>query len=86
MIESTVTVKWQHGLHMRPASELAKMCKTLGCQVKISYGESCVDAQSILGLTMLAVPCGATIKIFISGENEKSAHTALNEFFQADFD
>ncbi|MBR3731182.1 MAG: HPr family phosphocarrier protein [Spirochaetales bacterium] len=86
MIESTVTIQWQHGLHMRPASELAKLCKTLDCQVKISYGESCVDAQSVLGLAMLAVPCGATIKIFVSGAAEKEAHTALNEFFQSDFD
>ena len=71
---------------MRPASELAKLCKSLGCQVKISYGESCVDAQSVLGLAMLAVPCGAKVTLFVSGDTEKEAYTALNEFFQTDFD
>lgn len=77
MLEKTVTIQNQSGLHARPAAVLVQEAGRYTCVVKVRKGDKAVDAKSILGVLSLAVSQGQEITIVTDGTDEQQAMDGL---------
>jgi len=80
MIRKIACVKSRFGIHARPSAKIATMASESFPRTEITLidktSQKC-DAKSILGLLMLAVPCGASVTICASGVDEENAANAI---------
>ena len=68
MVKGTITVNNKSGLHLRPASELAKIAGKLTSDITIVAGEKKVNPKSVLILmsAVLFLPSSCEIRIAIN--------------------
>jgi len=78
MIERTVTVVPENGLHARPASQLVEAANSHESQVTIgpADGDS-VNASSMLAVTSLGVETGEEARLTADGPDESAALDAI---------
>lgn len=76
MKKEKVIVKNIEGLHIRPASELAKVTNQFKCDIQITVGERRANAKSILGIMSAGAKANDEIEFACEGEDEE---TAINE-------
>lgn len=74
------------GLHARASAKFVKTAMSFDAEVKVSRDGQCVDAQSIMGLMMLAAGQGSTIEISAEGAEAEAAMEALCKLVAARFD
>lgn len=74
-----------HGLHARPAATIARLVRTTNSSVTFTYKRNTVDAQSILGLLMLAAPQNSWITVSADGPDANDALGKLEEAFRQKF-
>ena len=72
MVKGTITVNNKSGLHLRPASELAKIAGKLTSDITIIAGENKVNPKSVLILMSAGITKGTTIDITCEGPNEEA--------------
>ena len=72
MVKGTITVNNKSGLHLRPASELAKIAGKLTRDITIIAGEKKVNPKSVLILMSAGITKGTTIDITCEGPNEEA--------------
>ena len=72
MVMGTITVNNKSGLHLRPASELAKIAGKLTSDITIIAGEKKVNPKSVLILMSAGITKGTTIDITCEGPNEEA--------------
>ncbi len=72
MVQGTITVNNKSGLHLRPASELAKIAGKLRSEITIVAGEKRVNPKSVLILMSAGITKGTTIDIICEGETEEA--------------
>ena len=77
MIRTEITLTNRLGLHARAASKLVQTAADFDSQVWIERNGRRVNAKSIMGVLLLAAPCGAELVLEVSGEDEKAASQAL---------
>ncbi len=70
---------------MRAANLFANLAGRFPAQVRVSKGEVVVNGKSIMGLMMLAAPCGAEIVIEVEGENEEEAFREISSLVRTGF-
>ncbi len=70
MVEKTITIKNEAGLHMRPAGEFAKVATKCASDVKIIHKEKTINAKSVLNIMAAAIKCGDEITIQCDGASE----------------
>ena len=70
MVEKTLTIKNEAGLHMRPAGEFAKLATKCTTDVKIIHKEKNINAKSVLNIMAAGIKCGDEITIQCDGANE----------------
>lgn len=76
MVEKTVKVSNQTGLHARPAALFVQTAGKFTSSIWIVKGDKRVNAKSIMGLMSLAVSQGTDVIIGAEGEDE---HLAVKE-------
>jgi len=69
------------GLHARAASKLAQLSQKFTAKVTIELNENCADANSIMGLMLLAGAQGKTVKVIASGEDAEQALEEICQLF-----
>jgi phosphotransferase system HPr (HPr) family protein len=74
-----------HGLHARPAAAIVRALYSFSADVAITYRRKTANARSVLGLLMLGVPCGSSIKVKAWGSDADAALKALETLFLARF-
>ncbi len=79
MITKTLTVLNKLGIHARPAAQFVRVASRFQADVTVEKDDESVDGKSIMGLMMLAVGCGAQIKVTADGEDEEATIAALDE-------
>ena len=79
----TYTIKDDLGIHARPAGLLVKTAKNFNSEITIAKDGKSVNALKLLALMGLGVKCGDTITVTVSGEDEESAASAMEEFFKS---
>jgi phosphocarrier protein len=72
-------------MHMRAANLFANLAGRFPAQVRVSKGEVIVNGKSIMGLMMLAAPCGSEIVVEIEGENEEQAFLEISVLVRSGF-
>jgi phosphotransferase system HPr (HPr) family protein len=62
-----VVVPNAQGLHLRPATEFAKLALASGCRVRVVVPDGDADGASVLELAMLGVVQGTRLRITAEG-------------------
>jgi len=65
------------GLHARAASKLVQTASRFDSRVWMSHSEKRVNAKSIMGVLLLAAPCGSELVLETEGEDETAAAEAI---------
>jgi len=80
-----VLVANPQGMHLRPATEFARLAQSTGCSVRVRAGDAEADGASVLELAMMAVGPGTTLVITAEGEGCEAALRLLVELVRNDF-
>ena len=78
-VARTVEVINERGLHARASAKFVKLAGEFDAEVTVTREGHTVDAQSIMGLMMLAAGPGCTIDILAEGAEAQAAVDALSE-------
>ena len=86
MLEQEIVVTNRLGLHARASAKLVQLVQGFKATVwLVSKGRE-VNAQSIMGVMMLAAGLGSTLTIRAEGPDEQAAVTAVAALFERKFD
>jgi phosphocarrier protein len=86
MLERDIVVSNRLGLHARASAKLVQLVSSFKSTVwLISKGRE-VNAQSIMGVMMLAAGMGTSLSVRAEGEDEEAALAAVIELFDRKFD
>ena len=81
-----VEVVNERGLHARASAKFVKTAAAFDAEVRVSRDGTSVDAQSIMGLMMLAAGPGSTLEISAAGPDAETALDALCRLVEERFD
>jgi phosphocarrier protein HPr len=82
LIEKTIVIGNELGLHARVATALVKTMKQHSCQVTLAKDGMEVDARSVLGLLLLAATPGAELMIRAHGPGSLDAVRQISELLE----
>ncbi|MGA0585856.1 HPr family phosphocarrier protein [Dyella sp. KRB-257] len=86
MLEKEIVVSNRLGLHARASAKLVQLVQGFKSTVwLISKGRE-VNAQSIMGVMMLAAGIGTTLTVRTDGPDEQTALDAVIDLFERKFD
>lgn len=86
MVEQEIVVSNRLGLHARAAAKLVQLVGRYSAKVMLLCRGREVNAQSILGVMMLAAGKGTSLIIRADGADEGEALAAVVELFNRRFD
>ena len=86
LIEETVTIINELGLHARPASLLAQTAMKYSSKIELEFDGTRVNGKSIMGVMMLAAPCGSDLKIIVDGDDAGDLLEGIKKLIAAKFD
>lgn len=79
MTRVTLKLANQLGLHARAASKLVQSASKFDCQAWLEFDGRRVNAKSIMGVLLLAAPCGSELALETDGPDEEEAAEAVRE-------
>jgi len=79
-----IVVQLANGLHLRPASLIARVVVNSQCDVTVNNGERTADAKSPLELVGLNAPAGSKLTLESRGEGSADVLEAIIPFFEVD--
>ena len=79
-----IIVSLLDGLHLRPASLVARRVMQSGCQVRIANGEKSADAASVLDLIALEAANGTRLLLESTGTGADEILEAIAPYFETD--
>ncbi|WP_425540073.1 HPr family phosphocarrier protein [Microaceticoccus formicicus] len=82
MVEKTIIVKNETGLHARPAASLVQFVKNFPGSVEIVKDGKVANAKSIFNVMSLGISKNTEIIVRVSGENEEENLEKLVEFIE----
>jgi phosphocarrier protein HPr len=82
----TVEIINERGLHARASAKFVKTAAAFDADVRVSREGASVDAQSIMGLMMLAAGPGSLLEISAEGPEAETALEALCRLVEERFD
>ena len=86
MLEKEIVITNRLGLHARASAKLVQLVQGFKSTVwLISKGRE-VNAQSIMGVMMLAAGLGSPLTVRVDGPDEETALAAVVELFERKFD
>jgi phosphocarrier protein HPr len=81
----SVVVANPNGLHMRPASLIAKLANQYESRIELVRGNERVDGKSMLEIVTLVAEHGTNLTIEASGPDAEAAVESLVELFASKF-
>lgn len=72
-IKKFFIVRNEKGLHTRPAAQLVKCAQIFKSEIYLGYGDSRVDAKSLLSVLTLGIGPNAKLYIEAEGEDARAA-------------
>ena len=85
-VARTVQVCNARGLHARASAKFVKAAAQFDAEVRVAKDGQSVDAQSIMGLMMLAAGPGADLEISAEGPDAAAAVEALSALVECRFE
>jgi len=80
-----VKLENQLGLHARPAARFVQLTSRFNSEIILKRGTDEVNGKSIMGVLMLAAPCGSIITIIARGEDAEMAVDEIEGLFKSGF-
>ena len=79
MIEKTVSISNELGLHARAAARLVRLTSNFSSEIKVGREgqDEQIDAKSILGILLLAAKQGTRLQLRFEGCDEEEAARAV---------
>lgn len=85
MVSSTLKVKNEQGIHMRPAGLIAGVSKKFkGTEITLATADKTVKA-SLMQIMAAGIKCGTDVTISCSGPDEEAALAELVQMFEEGF-
>ena len=84
-VEANVKVKNKLGLHVRPATHIARILQKRKAKVTLTYKGQSVNARSIMSIMILAAPKNAQLKIEVEGSDASATLKDLLSAFHRKF-
>jgi len=88
MVEATITVKHEVGLHARPAAVFAKTAQSFESDItvkNVTRDTQAVNAKSVINLFKIAVSQGHSIHMTANGSDEEDALVTLVGLIEDNF-
>ena len=87
MVEATLAIKNDLGLHARAAARLVRTANRFQSDLRLERidGSASADAKSILNVLMLAASGGTELRAIAEGQDESAALAALSGLFEDGF-
>ena len=85
MTRCDVTIRNRLGLHARAAARFVHVATRFRSHVTVARDEKTMDGKSIMGILLLAAPCGAAIAISADGPDERDAIAELCKLVEGGF-
>jgi phosphotransferase system HPr (HPr) family protein len=82
MLEKTLTVTNEEGLHTRPANKFVKEVKKFDCDVFLKRDSKEAPGKSLVKLMKLGIVQGDEVTLVCDGEDEEAAFEALTALLQ----
>jgi phosphocarrier protein HPr len=86
MIEKTVKIVNNAGLHTRPAATIVKLASKYKCEFFISKDGLNINGKSIIGVMTLAAEMDSELLLTFEGDDEKEASEEISDYFNRGFD
>jgi phosphocarrier protein len=86
MLEQEIVISNRLGLHARASAKLVQLVQGFKSTVLLVSKGREVNAQSIMGVMMLAAGLGSPVTIRVEGPDEEAALTAVAALFERKFD
>ncbi|NLW52607.1 MAG: HPr family phosphocarrier protein [Tissierellia bacterium] len=83
MVEKSVVVTNETGLHARPAAALVQFVKSMPGEVELVKEGKVANAKSIFSVMSLGISKGTEISVRVNGENEETNLDKVVEFIEA---
>jgi phosphotransferase system HPr (HPr) family protein len=80
-----VTVKAEHGLHIRPCTIVAQLALKFHSRIRLSLEGRAVDGKSVLDLMTLGAGPGAELDLEVDGPDAPDALEHLSALFDSGF-
>lgn len=77
--EKTVELINRLGLHARAASKFVHEASRFRAEIRVLHNGEEVNGKSILGLLLLAAPCGSRLTLSAEGADAEEALSALTK-------
>lgn len=75
-------IKDELGIHARPAGMLVKEAKKYDSKIVLSQDGKKAEATRLIAVMGMAVKCGQTVAVEISGNDEEAALEGMKAFFE----
>lgn len=85
IVEDQVTICNKLGLHARAAAKFVATASQFTAEIEVEKDGRRVNGKSIMGVMMLAASKGASIKLFIQGEDADLAMEKIKALVLAKF-
>ena len=85
MIEKTVIVNSDAGVHARPAMMLVREAMKYPCNVSLVKGEIEADCKSIMSVLALAIISGTNLIVRADGDKEEEAVDKIIDMIENNF-
>ena len=86
MIEKSVKIVNNAGLHTRPAATIVKLASKYKCEFFISKDGLNINGKSIIGVMTLAAEMDSELLLTFEGDDEKEASEEISDYFNRGFD
>jgi phosphocarrier protein HPr len=85
MTSCEVQISNRLGLHARAAAKFVHLATRFQSRIRVSRNQRVIDGKSIMGILLLAAPCGAAITISAEGPDEAEAVAELCKLVKSGF-
>lgn len=85
MAQRNVELVNRLGLHARAAAKFVNVSSRFSSEITVQFNDEEVNGKSILGLLLLAAPCGSRLTIRATGEDADLALQAIESLIAGRF-
>lgn len=85
MRKTNLILENRTGLHIRPASMLAKSASKFKAEFYIVKDGTKINGKSVMGIMMLGVTEGSKLELIFDGVDEEELETKILDLFDSNF-
>ena len=85
VIEETMEVLNERGLHARPVTRIAQTASKFRCDLTLSRDGQTANAKSVMGMLMLCCHKGSVVTVRAIGDGAREAVEAVGALFRERF-